>query len=338
MRTKIVATIGPKSESPEMLEAFIKEGMDVARMNFSHCSFDEYKKRRDTILKIAKKLGKKVKLLQDLQGPRIRVGEMPKDGRKLVEGEKVVFSTSKKVAEGVIHVDDPYLHLDIKVGDPMYLANGDIEVSVKEKKGKDIITKVVRGGTLFSRKAVNVPHTKLTMSGPTEKDFKDLEYALSVGVDLVAVSFVQSKEDIEKIRKVTGTKVKIIAKIESAFALKNIDEIIRASDGIMIGRGDLGIEIPIEEVPYATKNLIQQSRWHGKPCITATQMLYSMVSSPRPTRAEVSDIANAVWDGSDAVMLSDETASGNYPLESLKMMARTVAKAESYLYGRENTL
>jgi len=338
MRTRIVATIGPKSESAEMISTLISEGMYIARMNFSHCSYEEYKTRRTMILDEAKRQGKTVKILQDLQGPRIRVGVLPPEGRKLIKGKTVSFSTEKDPKEGVIHIDDPNLHLDIKIGDPVYLANGDLELVVRAKNGTQIDTEVIRGGILFSRKAVNLPSTKLTATGPTPKDLKDVEFALSEGVDFIGVSFVQTAEDIKRLHELVGTKAKIIAKIETAIALENIDEIIQASHGIMIARGDLGIEIPMEQVPYVQKQLIRQAAWHGKFSITATQMLYSMIANPRPTRAEVSDVANAVWDGSDALMLSDETASGNYPVESIKMMACIANEAEKDYYNRENTL
>ncbi len=338
MRTKIIATVGPKTESEEMLKKLIEGGMNIARVNFSHSSHEGYKLFREKILKTAKDLGQEVQILQDLQGPRIRVGKLPEAGLKLCQGDVVTFSTEKDCGSDKIHVDDPYLHLDMKVNEPIYLVNGLIELVAKTIVGKEIEAEVVRGGQLFSRKAVNVPHTKLTASGPTEKDLDDVRYALSVGVDLIGVSFVQTAKDIETLRAVVTDKAKIIAKIENAVALKHIDEIIRASDGIMIARGDLGIEIPIEQVPYVQKNLIRHASWHNKPSIVATQMLYSMVTNPRPTRAEVSDIANAVWEGTTAVMLSDETASGNYPIESIEMMRRIVKQTEEYHYDKNSLL
>lgn len=338
MRTQIIATIGPKSESPEMIEALVSGGMDIARMNFSHCTVDEYRKRRDLIALAAKKFGRKVRILQDLRGPRIRVGEMPVVGRKIVTGEKVVFSTSKDIKPNEVHIDDPYLHLDIKVNDPLYLSNGEMELKVLEKKDYTITAEVVRGGTLFSRKAVNVPNTVLSVTGPTDKDIADVKFAISEGVDLIAISFVQSAADVIRLKEIAGDKAKIIAKIETAIALNNIDEIIRAADAIMIARGDLGIEVPVEQLPYIQKNLIRHASWHGKPSITATQMLYSMVENDHPTRAEVSDVANAVWDGADAVMLSDETASGRHPLQSLLMMVKIVRQAEDYHYADETRL
>jgi pyruvate kinase len=220
----------------------------------------------------------------------------------------------------------------------IYLANGEMELVTERISGNHIVARVVRGGILHSRKGVNVPHTKLSNSGLTAKDIRDAKFGIAHGVDDIAISFVQTAEDIHKLRKIVGKKVRIVAKIETSLALQNIDAIIRASDAIMIARGDLGIEIPIETLPGVQKNLIRHAQWYGKGTITATQMLISMVDHARPTRAEVSDVANAVWDGTDAVMLSDETASGKYPLESIRMMAKIVHEAESLSLDRPNPL
>lgn len=338
MRTKIVATIGPKSESLDMIRAFARQGVSIFRMNFSHCTHDEYRARREKILQIATELGRPLSVLQDLQGPRIRVGALPDEGRMLLEGEVVIFSTTEESNNGTIHIDDPYLHADIRVGDPMLLANGDMELVVEKVAEERIHARVVRGGKLFSRKGVNVPRTKLTQSGLTKKDIDDVRFALSEGVEYVAISFVQNAEDVEKLRAHVGTAANIIAKIETQLALDNIDSIMRTADAIMIARGDLGIEVPLEKLPLIQKNLIRHGMWLEKPTITATQMLYSMINHPRPTRAEVSDIAQAVWDGTDAVMLSDETASGDYPLEAVETMVKIVREAESSRFERPNDL
>jgi len=339
MRTKIIATIGPASDSKEIIEKFVAAGMDVARVNFSHCTdenFIKYKKRITAAARVAKK---NVVIMQDLQGPRIRVGVLPPEGYKLVEGETVTFTTEKdNAAKGVIFIDSPQLHKDIKKGELMYLANGDMELVVTRIAGRRITARVARGGTLYSRKGVNLPDTKLSNSGLTRKDIRDVRFGLAHGVRTFAISFVQSAKDVEELRMIVGKRAKIIAKIETALAVKNIDDIIKASDAIMIARGDLGIEIAPERLPFIQKHLIRQASWYGKGTITATQMLMSMVDHVRPTRAEVSDIANAVWDGTDAVMLSDETASGHYPLEALKMMVRVVAQAESSEFARPNPL
>jgi pyruvate kinase len=329
LRTKIVATLGPASDAYDTIYKLVEGGLDIARINFSHCTPEEFKSRQKFLKKAARALKREVALLQDLQGPRIRVGEMPKEGRILKEGEAVVLNVAAQ-SKGDIFVDYPRLAWEIKVGHPVFLANGDMELTVRRVGGGKISAEVVRGGVLYSRKAVNVPHTKLSVSGLTAKDTKDLKFGLKHGVDFVAISFVQSAQDILKARKLVGGKARIIAKIETALALKDIDAIIQAADGIMIARGDLGIEVPEEKLPFIQKNLIRHAAWHNKPSITATQMLTSMVNHPRPTRAEVSDVANAVWDGTDAVMLSDETASGKYPVQSLRMMVKIVRQAEEY--------
>jgi pyruvate kinase len=329
LRTKIVATLGPASDAYDTIYKLVEGGLDIARINFSHCTPEEFKSRQKFLKKAARALKREVALLQDLQGPRIRVGEMPKEGRILKEGEAVVLNVAAQ-SKGDIFVDYPRLAREIKVGHPVFLANGDMELTVRRVGGGKISAEVVRGGVLYSRKAVNVPHTKLSVSGLTAKDTKDLKFGLKHGVDFVAISFVQSAQDILKARKLVGGKARIIAKIETALALKDIDAIIQAADGIMIARGDLGIEVPEEKLPFIQKNLIRHAAWHNKPSITATQMLTSMVNHPRPTRAEVSDVANAVWDGTDAVMLSDETASGKYPVQSLRMMVKIVRQAEEY--------
>ena len=338
MRTKIVATLGPASDSEEIITKLVKNGLNIARFNFSHCTYEEFKSRKAKLKKAAKAEGVEVLVLQDLQGPRIRVGEIPNGSRVLNNGETVIFSTKKEKDESVIYIDDPYLHLDIKPKELLYLANGEMELEVKKILKEKIYAEVKRGGTLYSRKGVNAPHTKLTTSGLTAKDKKDVKFALKEGVDYVAISFVQTAKDILALRKLVGEKIKIIAKIETAIALQHIDEIIQASDGIMVARGDLGIEVPEEKLPFIQKNLIRQAAWHGKPSITATQMLISMVSSPRPTRAEVSDIANAVLDGTDAVMLSDETASGKYPVDAIHTLAKVAKQAENYYFNKPNLL
>ncbi len=336
LRTKIVATLGPASDAYETIYKLVEAGLDIARINFSHCTPEEFFSRQKFLKKASRLLKRDVSILQDLQGPRIRVGEMPKDGRTLKEGERVVLNATFKV-NGEIFVDYPRLPKEIEPGHPIFLANGDMELKVKRVSGSRIFAEVVRGGVLYSRKAVNVPHTKLSVSGLTAKEVKDLKFGLKNGVDFVAISFVQSAQDILKAKKLIGGKARIIAKIETALALKDIDNIIQVADGIMVARGDLGIEVPEEKLPFIQKNLIRHAAWHNKPSITATQMLTSMVNHGHPTRAEVSDVANAVWDGTDAVMLSDETASGQHPVLALRAMARIVWQAEEYR-NRENRL
>ena len=342
MRTKIIATIGPSSENIDILSKMVNTGLDVARMNFSHCTHEEYKRRREIILKESASQGKVVSLLQDLQGPRIRVGRLPEGGIELNKGMIVSFTTlgdyDSNMQSGKIFVDEPSLLDAIEVGHPIFLASGDMELVVTRKNGDSFDAEVVRGGVLFSRKGVNVPETRLNFSGLTEKDVNDLEFALSEGVDYVAVSFVQSGDDVQKVKNIIKGRAKVIAKIETAQALKNIDSIITESDSIMIARGDLGVEIPMERVPFIQKNLIRQAHWHNKGAVVATQMLMTMVQNKKPTRAEVSDVANAVLDGADAVMLSDETAGGSYPLEALEMMNRIVRETEKLFHETDNLL
>jgi pyruvate kinase len=323
MHTKIVATIGPSCNSPEMLRALVDAGMDIARVNFSHAHHEGYREIKKNLTAISETVGKEIKLLADLQGPRMRVGVLPEEGVRLFGDHEAIFSTNKDDTDAIF-IDNPFLHHEILPGEPLYLANGDIECRVEKVVGNKIFTTVIHGGILFSRKGVNTPRTKLSIAGVTEKDLNDVKAVLEVGVDIIAVSFVQRASDLNPIRSLSGD-VKVMSKIESAFVLDYIDEVIQASDGIMIARGDLGIEVPREKVPFIQKHLIKHAAWHGKPSITATQMLMSMVSHPHPTRAEVSDVANAIFDGSHGVMLSDETASGKYPVESVSIM-RTIAE------------
>lgn len=337
MKTKIVATVGPKSEGIEILPKMIEAGMDVARMNFSHCSHEEYKNRKAIIAKAAPDLGREVAILADLQGPRIRVGKLPEEGRELARGEKVSFNI-KSEKEGEIFVDEPSLLESVEVGHPIFLASGDMELIVTKKNGEGFDAEVVRGGVLFSRKGVNVPETHLKMNSLSEKDISDLNFVLSEGVDYVAVSFVQSGEDLKKVKEIIKGRAKVIAKIETAQGLKNIDDIIRESDSIMVARGDLGVEIPMERVPFVQKNLIRHAHWYNKGAIVATQMLLSMVQSKKPTRAEVSDVANAILDGADAVMLSDESAGGHYPLEAVETITRIATETEKLFHETDNLL
>ena len=322
-----------------MLRKLVLAGMDVARMNFSHCTCEEYIARRDALKKICEEEKQDVKIMLDLKGPRLRVGSLPEEGRELRKDEEVVFTTDKKEETSeVILIEDPYLHTDISEGDPLFLANGAMELAVTKVIGTKIYATVVTGGTLFSRKAVNVPMTTLTTSSLTNKDIDDVQFGLSEGADYIALSFVQNAEDVGRLRALVGDKAKIISKIERPIAIKNIDSIIKASDAIMIARGDLGIEMPMEEIPTVQKHLIRHASWHNTGSIVATQMLLSMIENSHPTRAEVSDVANAVFDGADSVMLSDETAAGDYPVEAVETMAKVVRKAEKYMYSKPNYL
>ncbi len=335
MNTKIVATIGPKTESPENLEKLIKAGVSLIRVNFSHATYEQYLRIKKIIDSYNKKNKENVRIMMDLQGPRIRIGKMPEGGIELYEGDKVsfVFKKGGVYEKGIIPIDNSDLHLDIQKGEPLYLANGELEVMVSQIKNGFISGTVVKGGLLTSNKGINVPYTNIKKGGLTPKDVKDVKFALKAGVDYIALSFVQTRADVERLREIIGkkSKVKIISKIERAIALRNIDEIIRASDVVMIARGDLGIEIPIEELPIVQKYLVKFSHWHDKPAIIATQIMTSMVKNSHPTRAEICDIANAVLDGGDMVMLSDETTIGDYPFEAVRVLKKVVERTEKYI-------
>lgn len=339
MKTKIICTVGPATETKEKIEELALAGMDVMRCNFAHCTFDEYKQRYDDLKEVNKKHGLDVKIQADLRGPSIRLGEnIPKEGLTVKEGDILKFVTmpcqDKKPDELIIN--DPYLHADITVGDPLLIESGmlELEITKVQPNSHKFEAKVKIGGIIFPRKALNLPTTKLTTSSVTEKDIKDLEYVLSVGVDLVALSFVGCAGDIKKIKDVIGDRpVKIMSKIERREALNNIDEIIEASDVVIVARGDLGVETPYEELPIIQKQLIRKCQEHLKPAVVATQMLKNMMTSPYPTRAEISDIANAVFDGAHYIWLSDETTVGKYPVEAVKVMRKVANSINNYLDG-----
>lgn len=336
MTTRIIATVGPKTEKPSALLALLKAGVDVVRVNFSHANYQQYREIKKTIDSFNRRSVRKVGLMLDLQGPRIRVGLLPEDGLTLKKGEvyKFIYSTKVYSKKGVIPINNADLCLDIKKNEPLFLCNGAIELLVSDIKNKVITAKVVTGGLLSSRKGINVPYTHIKKGGMTAKDIQDVKFGLKAGMDYVALSFVQTAEDVKRLRNLLGqkSKIKIISKIERGIALKNIDEIISASDIIMVARGDLGIEVPIEDLPIIQKNLVRHAHWHNRPAIIATQVMTSMITNPHPTRAEVSDIANAVFDGADMVMLSDETAVGDYPVAAIKTLRKVLNRSECYLY------
>ena len=335
-KTQIVVTVGPKTESEEMVKKLIDAGMDVARFNCSHDTHETFVKRTEIIRRLSPN-HKKVKILADLQGPRIRVGDMPKEGRVLTTGEEIVFSTyvCGDIKEDEIVIRDPYLHEDVKEGDKILLDNGTMEAYVTKVHQHKITAKVIFGGILYSNKGVNLPLTKTTTSAITDKDKVDIEFAKEMKFDYVALSFVSCREDLELLRFLLGEDgPKIISKIETGVAIQNLNDIIELSDAIMVARGDLGIETPMERLPLLQKEIINKTRYAGKPVITATQMIDSMVKSPYPTRAEVSDIANAVLDGTSAVMLSNETAVGDYPIEALEVMSKVCSETEDFIKNR----
>lgn len=335
MITELIATIGPSSQKEETVIAMAEAGMTTMRANFSHCSEDEYKERVAFRDAASTAVGRQIKLLADLQGPRIRVRNVPEGGRTVVAEERVVFTTADAdPEEGVLRLDDPYLHQDVKIGDPVLIANGALESVVTEVdvNAQRIVVRMLTDGIIFPNKGVNLPRTKLTTSCLTDKDRKDIAFLNTQPVDMVALSFVQSADDIRELRKlVTNPTIKLIVKIERQEALKHLDEIIEEADGVMIARGDLGVELPYEDLPIVQKQIIRKCHLHLKPAIVATQMLSTMVREPFPTRAEVSDVATAVFDGAHVVMLSDETANGEHPVEAVKTMATIAARVEREL-------
>jgi pyruvate kinase len=331
-RTKIVCTIGPASDSPEKIKALIANGMNVARLNFSHGSQADHGEKISLIRRASDELGHPVAILQDLAGPKIRVGTIPEPGLRLEVGQPFVLTTQdvEGTAQGV-SVTYPNLPGEVKEGDPILLADGSIELTVKGVKRSEIYCEVMTGGVLTSHKGLNLPTRTIKADALTDKDREDLLFGLENHVDYVALSFVRKAGDILSAKEIIQQKkvdIPVIAKIEKHEAVQCISEIMEAADGIMVARGDLGVEIPLEDVPIIQKMLIRGANALGKPVITATQMLRSMVDSPRPTRAEATDVANAVLDGTDAVMLSEETASGNNPVKAVQFMTRIIARAE----------
>ena len=341
-RTKIVCTIGPSCNTEEGIRNLLLHGMNVARVNFSHGSHEEHARNIGYIRKAAKEHQYSLPVLMDLQGPKIRVGQMKDGGQVLSDGSTVTITPED--VEGtheLVPIDYKKLVHEAEVGNTILLDDGLLEFKVTEKLGDKLKARVVVGGLLKSRKGVNLPNVKISIPALTEKDIKDLEFGISQDVDFVALSFVRSAADVIDLKKrieALGSEAGIIAKIEKPEALDVIDDIIEEADGIMVARGDLGIEIPTEEVPFVQKMIIEKCRSVGKPVITATQMLDSMIYNPRPTRAESSDVANAVLDGTDAVMLSGETAAGKYPMEAVSVMDRICRKIEERRLQLYNSL
>jgi pyruvate kinase len=330
-KTKIVATVGPASNSKEMLRALIKEGVDVFRLNFSHGTHEDHLKVINFVRELNAEMKTNIALLQDLQGPKIRVNDV-QPGVELVPGQELIITTRQLLGNQEI-VSTSYEHLpkDVKVGDMILIDDGKIELKVKEARDIDVVCKVIYGGPLKPRKGINLPQSKVSAPSLTEKDLADLEFGLKNGVNWVALSFVRRAEDIHSLREIitkSGVATRIIAKIEKPEAIENMDAIIAATDAVMVARGDLGVEIWMEEVPMIQKRLVDKCNKAAKPVIVATQMMESMIENPRPTRAETNDVANAVMDGADALMLSAETASGKYPIEVIRSMVRTIGSVE----------
>ncbi|PCN45061.1 pyruvate kinase [Brevibacillus laterosporus] len=338
-KAKIVCTIGPASESVETLKKLISAGMNVARLNFSHGDFEEHGARIRNIRQAAKETGKLVAILLDTKGPEIRTGNMSVDAVELVEGNTFTLTTQEMAGTAErVSITYPDLPNDVEVGSQILIDDGLIGLEVTKIEGTEIVCVIKNGGTLKSKKGVNVPGVSINLPGITEKDAADIKFGIEQGVDFIAASFVRKGSDVLEIREILdkhGAKIDIISKIENQEGVDNIDEILAVSDGLMVARGDLGVEIPVEEVPVCQKMMIQKCNLLGKPVITATQMLDSMQRNPRPTRAEASDVANAIYDGTDAIMLSGETAAGKYPVESVQTMNSIALRAEQSLNYRE---
>ena len=335
-KTKIICTMGPNEDNREIMVELAKNGMDIARFNFSHGSHEEQKTRLDQLKSVRDELGLPIAALLDTKGPEIRTG-MLKDEKKvtLVEGQEYTLTTRQVVGdENIGHINYAGLPEDVAAGNKILIDDGLIELLVTSVEGTDIHCTVVNGGELGQRKGVNVPKVKVKLPALTEKDKEDIWFGIEQGFDFIAASFVRNADAIVEIKQmleVAGSNIKVIAKIENEEGIENLDAIIEASDGIMVARGDMGVEIPAEQVPFIQKTIIRKCNEACKPVITATQMLDSMIRNPRPTRAEVTDVANAVYDGTDAIMLSGETAMGKYPVEALRMMVQIAKETESHL-------
>ncbi|WP_223068432.1 pyruvate kinase [Paenibacillus caui] len=339
-KTKIVCTIGPSSESLENTKKLIMAGMNVARLNFSHGDFEEHGNRIKTIRQASQELGKSVAILLDTKGPEIRTGKLKTEPIELVQDEFITLTTEEILGDkDRISVTYKELPGDVEVGSTILIDDGLIGLTVLDVQGTEIKCRIVNGGTIKSKKGVNVPGVAISLPGITEKDANDIVFGIEQKIDFIAASFVRKASDVLEIRalleKHNATHIQIISKIENQQGVDNLDEILEVSDGLMVARGDLGVEIPAEDVPLVQKMMIEKCNRVGKPVITATQMLDSMQRNPRPTRAEASDVANAIFDGTDAIMLSGETAAGKYPVESVLTMSRIAEKAESALAYRD---
>jgi pyruvate kinase len=334
-KTKIVCTLGPACRAAQILRCLADEGMDVARINFSHGTASENREAIRTIKRLREETGRNIGILQDLSGPKIRTGELPGEGVQLLEDSllRLTVGGAYRTEEGLLTVPVSYPRLleDVPTGARILLDDGLLELRAERRTDRGLDCRVVHGGLLASHKGVNFPELILSERAPTAKDLQDLAIGLAEGVDFVALSFVQTAEDIERLKEVIQARraaTPVIAKLERAAALQHLERILEASDAVMVARGDLGIEADLAMIPVYQKQILRQANRHGRPAITATQMLDSMIHHPLPTRAEVTDVANAIYDGSDAIMLSGETAVGAYPVEALRMMRRVADRVE----------
>jgi pyruvate kinase len=333
-RAKIICTIGPACHSEAAMRDLLRLGMDVARLNFSHGTHEDHARNIERLRRAAEKENRTICILQDLQGPKIRTGRLERHEPVLLKSGSTVVITPREITGTATRISTTFQDLasEVSVGARILLRDGLIELRVRTVRDKDVVCDVLNGGTLGEHQGINLPGTALSIPALTEKDRKDLEFGLKHGVDAVALSFVRTAADVNMVRQIVaglGSDTPLISKLEKPQAIDNIEEILEASDGIMVARGDLGVEMAPEKVPVIQKHVIRRAAVWRKPVITATQMLESMIENPRPTRAEASDVANAIFDGSDSVMLSAETASGRYPREAVAMMSRIVIEAES---------
>jgi pyruvate kinase len=333
-KTKIICTLGPAVDSEEILIKLMQKGMDVARLNFSHGTHEQHKERVDRFKIVRERLGFSIPLLLDTKGPEIRTGRFENDEAILKEGDTFELINEDLTGDNTkTSVTYKSLYKDVKKGNRILINDGLVELEVNQIREKDIICTVLNGGAIGNNKGINVPGAEIHLPSLTAQDIEDIKFGIQNEFDFIAASFVRKASDVIEIKKVleknNGQSIKVIAKIENREGIQNFDEIIKVADGIMVARGDLGVEIPVEEVPVVQKSLIEKCYKSGKPVITATQMLDSMIRNPRPTRAEASDVANAIYDGTSAIMLSGETAAGKYPIETIEMMAKIAEKAES---------
>ena len=333
-KTKIIATLGPVSNSPEMVKKLIETGMNAVRINFSHGSHESHGETINTVKKVREELGMPIPLILDTKGPEIRTKLLKEEPAKLEKGNKFTLTTDDIEGDSTkVSVTYEDFAKDLHVGATVLIDDGLIELKVLEINGNDVVCEIINSGMLGSRKGINLPNVSIKLPALTEKDIDDIKFGIKMGFDYIAASFIRSASDVLSIRKVLeengGSDIKIISKIENREGVDNIDAILEVTDGIMVARGDLGVEIPFEEVPIIQKQLIDKCKAKGKLVVTATQMLESMITNPRPTRAEASDVANAIFDGTDAIMLSGETAKGSFPVEAFNAMVRIATKIES---------
>lgn len=328
--TNILVTLGPSSSTREQIEQLIDAGADGFRFNFSHGTHEEHKERYNIVRKLEKEKGKYISILADMQGPKLRVGKFRDESVYIKEGDYFTFDMKDELGSADrVTLPHPEIFHALKVGDELLVNDGKIALTVDECDEKHARTIVKVGGYIASHKGVNLPNTQLNISAITEKDEADLGFALKLGVDWIALSFVQSADDVRRAKEIIGDKAWIITKLEKPSAIEDLDEIIKLSDAIMIARGDLGVECPLQKVPVLQKKIVSTCRRYAKPVIVATQMLESMITAPTPTRAEVSDVANAVYEGADTVMLSGETAAGQFPVEAVRTMKKIIVEVES---------